>query len=185
MIYARLSYNTQNWQRPSGPIGKSRNQGIHEFDFGFGFEEWLHSNQFILPDKEGAKYHYGYVEGIHKNYSLGDEQDVLTLFTINCTTRQRFWVGEIKQWQAVDQAESLYIANQNPQLIHTMRNNVAAVTNNLPIAVNRFNQHVANQNGFQLFNIKWKAMKFQFDIKRPINRNNPLYNFYRFWLHRR
>ena len=185
MIYSRLSYNTLNWQQPSGPIGKSRNRGVHEFDFGFGFEEWFRSNQFLLPDKGGVKHHYGYLEGIHKNYRAGDEQDALTLFTINCTTRQRFWVGEIKRWQAVDQAESLYIVNQNPQLINTMMNNVVATTNNLAIAVNKFNQHVNNQNGFQLLNIKWKTMDFRFDINRPINGNNPVYNFYRFWLHRR
>ncbi len=185
MIYARLSYNTLNWNQPSGPNGKSRNLGVHEFDFGFGFEEWLCSDQLILSNKDGLKYHYGYLEGIHKNFRANDEQHALTLFTINCATGQRFWVGVIKQWRAVDQNESLFIINQNPQLINTMRDSVVAATNNLAIAVNKFNQHVTNQNGFQLFNIKWQAIQFQFDINRPINRNNSVYNLLRFWLHRR
>lgn len=185
MIYARLSYNTQNWSQPSGPNGKSRNRGVHEFDFGFGFEEWLFSDHLFLRDKEGVKYHYGYLEGIHKNYKPNDEQDSLTLFTINCSTSQRFWVGVMNQWQSVDHNESLFIVNQNPGLINAMRRNVVAVTNNYPVAVDKFNQHVTNQNGFQLFNIKWKSIEFNFDIDRPVRRNNPVYKLYRFWLHRR
>ena len=185
MIYARLSFNTHKWETPSGPHGKSRNIGVHEYDYGFGFEEWLHSKNHFLSDKEGKKYHFGYLEGIHKNYRIGDENDTLMLFTINCTARQRFFVGEIKQWQVVTPAESLNIVQQNPQLIVTMSNNVVVATNNFQPAINKFNQHVNNQNGFQLFNIKYKKMDFQFDIDNPIKNPHSVYTFYRFWLHRR
>ena len=185
MIYARLSYNTNNWQRPSGPSGKSRNHGVHEWDYRFGFEEWLRSKYLLLSDAEGKKYHYGYVEGIHKNYKVVDEHDILQLFTINCTNRQRFWVGKIKEWHRVSQGESNNITLQYPQLITSMRNDVVAATNNFPMALAKFDQHVNNLNGFQLFNIKYRELDYQFDANTHVSVANRVYKFYRFWFHRR
>lgn len=67
IILARLSYNTKRWTKPSGPEGKSKSQ-IHEHIYGFGFEEWIFNEKF--KDKDG--YHFGYIDGIRKNYRLCD-----------------------------------------------------------------------------------------------------------------
>lgn len=185
MIYTRLSYNTQDWHQPSGPNGKSRNKGVHEYDYKFGFEEWLCSENCFLPDENGERYHYGYLEGIHKNYKQGDENDSLFLFTIQCATKQRFKVAEIKVWKKVDPSESHYIAQQNPMLVKSMKNNISVVTNNFQMAITKFNLHVNNQNGFQLFNIKYKKINFEINANNLPIEKDQICNFNRFWLYRR
>ncbi len=185
MIYARLSYNKNNWETPSGPYGKSRNRGVHECDYGFGFEEWLFSKKNMLSDKDGKKYHFGYLEGINKNYKQGDENESLVLFTINNNLHQRFIVGEIKIWQKVDANESLLIVQNNPELIEEMREQVAAVTNNNFIALDKFDLHRHNGNDHQLFNIKFDEIDFDFKIDNPVNQDHNIIKFNRFWLYRR
>lgn len=181
MIYARLSYNTNNWQNQSGPYGKSRNLGVHEYDYGFGFEEWLFSQNHLLSDKNEKKYHYGYLEGINKNYKQGDENESLVLFTINNNLHQRFIVGEIKIWQKVDVNESSQIVENYPEIINEMREQVDNTTNNNVVALNKFDLHRNNQNGHQLFNIKFEEKDLYFEI----NQNDIINNFNRFWLYRR
>ena len=185
MIFTRLSYNTLNWERPSGLVGKSKNIGVHENDYRFGFEEWIRSNDCFLIDKEEKKFHFGYIEGIHKNYKGDDENDRLILFTINCGTCQRFIVGEIKSWNFVTPEESLWIVNQYPQSIISMRDELVRATNNFQPAINKFNQHADSQNGFQLFNIKYNSMNYYFNSKNPINIDNGVQKLNRFWLYRR
>lgn len=184
MTYTRLSYNSNNWENPSGPIGKSRNRGVHEYDYGFGFEEWLFSKNHFLLDKNGEKCCYGYLEGINKNYTEGDENEPLVLFTINNNLHQRFIVGEIKIWQPINEIESANLIQQNPELIETMREQVAESTNNNVVALEKFDFHRDNQNGHQLFNIKFKQISFIFNTNNPVNNNHVINRFNRFWLYR-
>ncbi len=144
MIYTRLTFNNREWQLPSGHYGKSRNTNTHECEFGFGFEEWLFSENHVLLDKDGKKYHYGYLEGINKNFNIGDENDSLTLFTINNTTRQRFIIGVINEWKSISPEESSIIVQQNPVLIYSMREQVRAVVPNPISSVDKFNNHANN-----------------------------------------
>jgi len=191
MIYARLSYNKNNWETPSGPYGKSRNRGVHECDYGFGFEEWLFSKKNILSDKDGKKYHFGYLEGINKNYKQGDENESLVLFTINNATHQRFIVGEIKSWQPINEIESTNLVQQKPELIDSMREEVRLVTPHPQLSINKFNKHLNNHielgatKPLQLFNIKFEVFDYRFDSDNPINNIHIINNFNRFWLHRR
>lgn len=189
MIYARLSYNNNNWIFPSGQSGKSRNNYTHEGQFGFGFEEWLFSKDHFLLDEKKEEYHYGYIEGIHKNYEKGDEKELLKLFTINNDLKQRFIVAKITKWEYVSPKESLFIVNQNRELIKSMRNQVGTATANPIVSLNQFDQHKNNtQNGkncLQLFNIKFKKFKYVFDKNKPVNKTHEINKFNRFWLHRR
>lgn len=184
MIYARLSYNTQNWHTPSGPEGKSRTPGVHEYDYRFGFEEWLCSPNCYLEDKEGKEFRFAYIQGISKNYRVGDENEVLFLFTINCQLHQRFNVGEIKKWEYVTPEESLWIVNQYPQLIDLMRNQLIQAIGHFQLAINRFDHAVGNHNGLQLFNIKYRRLDYRFNPARKSN-INAITSLKRFWLHRR
>lgn len=185
MIYARLSYNTNNWEYPSGTLGKSKNIGVHEFDYGFGFEEWLLSKRNILIEKDDKEYHFGYLEGINKNFKQDDENESVVLFTINNNLHQRFIVGEIKKWQKVSSDESLYIVNQYPEIINEMRVQVAEATNNNFIALDKFDLHRHNENDHQLFNIKFDKINFAFNIDNPVNQGRIINSFNRFWLYRR
>lgn len=191
MIYTRLTFNNRKWQLPSGQYGKSKNRDTHECEFGFGFEEWLFSENHVLNGHDGKKYHYGYLEGINKNYRHGDSNDSLTLFTINNTTRQRFIVGVINEWESISPEESAIIVQQNPVLIDSMREQVRAVVPNPQLSVNKFNNHsnnnieAATNNQMQLFNIKFKTIDFSFNANNPLEKIHTISKFNRFWFYRR
>lgn len=191
MIYTRLTFNNTKWKLPSGQYGKSKNRDTHECEFGFGFEEWLFSENHVLLDKDGKKYHYGYLEGINKNYRHGDSYDSLTLFTINNTTRQRFIVGVINEWESISPEESAIIVQQNLVLIDSMREQVRAVVPNPQSSVDKFNNHANNNmeaatnKPTQLFNIKFKTIDFSFDANNPLEKTHTISKFNRFWFYRR
>lgn len=189
MIYARVSYNTNNWIFPSGLSGKSRNNYTHEAQYGFGFEEWLFSKDHFLLDEKKEEYHYGYIEGIHKNYEKGDEKEPLKLFTINNDLKQRFIVAEITKWEYVYPNESSYIVNQNLGLVTGMKRQVETATGNSVIPLNQFDKHANNnQNGnkyLQLFNIKFKKFEYVFDKNKPVHKSHEINKLNRFWLYRR
>ena len=185
MIYTRLSYNTNSWESLSGSYGKSRNRGVHEFDYGFGFEECLFSKSNVLTGNDGNKQHFGYIEGINKNYRNGDENESLVLFTINNTLHQRFIVGEIMKWKIVSPEESAFLVLHNFELIETMREQVAEATNNNVVALYKFDLHRHNENGHQLFNVKYEGIDFTFNIDNPVNQGHITNKFNRFWLYRR
>jgi hypothetical protein len=144
MIYARLSYNTNNWNFPSGLSGKSKNNYTHEGQYGFGFEEWLFSKDHLLLSENKDEYYYGYIEGIHKNYKKEDEEEALILFTINSVLKQRFIVAEITEWEYVCRNESSYIVNQNLGLVKGMKRQVGTATGNALISMNQFDKHANN-----------------------------------------
>ena len=191
MIYTRLTFNNNGWGFPSGNFGKSKNKNTHEYKYGFGFEEWLFSETHIISDENEKKYHYGYLEGINKNYKKEDKTDSLTLFTINNTTRQRFIVGVIKEWEILSPEDSAIIVQQNPVLIDSMREQVRAVVPNPQLSVEKFNKHVNNnidtgtKKPMQLFNIKFETFDFIFDANIPVGKIHLIAKFNRFWLHRR
>jgi hypothetical protein len=192
MIHTRLTFNNREWQLPSGKYGKSKNRDTHECEFGFGFEEWLFSENHVLIDSDGKKYHYGYLEGINKNYRHGDSNDSLTLFTINNTTRQRFIVGVINNWVKLSPEESAIIVQQNPEIIDSMIEQLRAVVPNPnpQLSVDKFNKHVNNvldvnaNRPMQLFNIKFETVDFTFNANNPVEKTHLIAKFNRFWLHR-
>ena len=97
---------------------------------------------------------------------------------------QRFIVARIEDWEKVTQAESGYIVTQNPPLIDNMLGDVINATGDFPNAIAKFNQHVINLNGFQLFNIKYKNCICLFNSITPLGNNHICHNLNRFWLYR-
>ena len=47
---ARICWNTNNWERPSGSYGKSTVESSYENFSGYGYEEWLLDNSKIMPN---------------------------------------------------------------------------------------------------------------------------------------
>jgi len=180
-IITRLSLNTSGWHQPSGATGKSRNR-IHEQIYGFGFEEWLFNKSFTLKDEKGEIWHFGYIEGIHKNHRPGDENFTLQLFTIDARTRRRYIVAEINEWKKLSANESTNLIIQNCNLIDQMKNDLIQLNN--PRAIEKFLQHQNNQKTYQLFNIKFKDFSYCYDTANPVDRTNRIYKLNRFWLHR-
>lgn len=105
---ARICWNTNSWQYPSGPSGKSKNKKAYELEVGYGHEEWLLDTSKLIDG-----YHYSYIQAIgqHREKYLNNAYNI-SLYSINSKTKDRWWLGEIKSVEVVDQKESKkYIEN--------------------------------------------------------------------------
>ena len=87
---------------PSGRSGKSTNKESYEYQNGYGHEEWLLDTTKLING-----YHYGYIQaiGTHRDTYLGQTFDV-SLYSINNDTKQRWWLGEVKNLEVVPVEES-------------------------------------------------------------------------------
>lgn len=101
----RICWNENGWEHPSGIYGKSKGK-TYERDYGFGVEEWLLDTTKLI---EG--YHYGYVQALKKAKQFVDQSLDLHLFTFNGATRQRFWLGVIRNLIPVSTNQSKKVFN--------------------------------------------------------------------------
>ena len=60
---ARICWNTNNWEKPSGIQGKSTYKDAHEYIKGYGYEEWLFDFQRLING-----WHYAYLRPIQRNW---------------------------------------------------------------------------------------------------------------------
>jgi hypothetical protein len=109
--YARVCWNSKGWTQASGKLGKSQTPvssaaAIQERDQGFGSEEWL-----LDIDKTIDGFHYGRLEPLHTRSGkhLGKTYH-LTLFTLNGTENQWYWVARIENAEVITPEESQDIA---------------------------------------------------------------------------
>ncbi len=98
---ARLCWNEFNWQKPSGKESKSKNIDSHEYQKGYGHEEWL-----LDMDKIIDGYHYGFIQCFNSRSDFSGMKYNLSLFTINGKTKERYWIGEINEIEVISEKES-------------------------------------------------------------------------------
>ena len=116
----RICWNTENWERPSGPEGKSKDEDSYEQRHHFGHEEWLFDKRMILSDG----YLYGYLQALRRpDCHKGKTYDI-HLFSINSDTQDRLYVGCLRnaevltdeqQDDAAKECEDLYLERQMDQ----------------------------------------------------------------------
>lgn len=88
---ARLCWNSDFWQGPTGRKGKSRNRKSYEHLHGFGHEEWLFNRGTLL---DGWK--YGFVQALnHSHAKYAGKSLGLLLYAIDGDTNLRYWAGVI------------------------------------------------------------------------------------------
>ena len=99
---ARICWNTNYWQKPSGAEGKSKNKKAYEKLTGYGHEEWLLDTEKIIDG-----YHYAYLQaiGAHRDKYIGKKFNI-SLYSINNDTKERWWIGEIKSVEVITPKES-------------------------------------------------------------------------------
>jgi hypothetical protein len=89
----RLSWNTNNWEIPSGHSWKVSNQGksqiAYENQYGYGHEEWLFNERFRIDG-----YQYGYIRGVNNLSADIEKIDQVSLYTIR-DDKQRCLVGNL------------------------------------------------------------------------------------------
>ena len=122
---ARLCWNTDFWQQPTGREGKSHDPDSYEAEVGFGHEEWLFDLGMLI---DGWK--YGYVQALHHSHEKYQGQQLgLLLYTIDSRTKRRFWVGAIDRADVLTDAEAQHGANELRKRgwLKAMREQVAAL----------------------------------------------------------
>lgn len=124
---ARLCWNTNEWRRPSGRKGKSKNKS-YEQEKGFGHEEWLLDDSKIMPDG----YHYCFLEplNVKSDKHYGKIYDI-HLFTIS-PTKQRVYIGCLKNavGVSIEDSKQVYKYYQNKGWIDEMKQDVLYVEGN-------------------------------------------------------
>lgn len=90
---ARICWNTNGWERPSGPVGKL--QKGFEGEKGFGHEEWLFDRSRICDDG----YHYGFLQCL--NGKSFDGKILLHLYS-KSPEQKTLYVGYIRDAEYVD-----------------------------------------------------------------------------------
>lgn len=105
---ARICWNANNWQFPSGKAGKvaSGSSGAYETKTGYGHEEWLFDVSKLVNG-----YHYAYIQAIgqHREKYEGEKFNI-SFYTINSAKKERWWLGEIHNVHVVssDESRSVY-----------------------------------------------------------------------------
>lgn len=143
---ARIAYNTMNWLCPSGAYGKSSNPDNHEAKYGYGYEEWLLDFGKRIDD-----HHYGFLEPVRTNLNAYQGQTFnVWLYAINAITKERFWVGFIRNMQVLtrDQVETAWTHYERKGWLDEMRQQI----NHVAPEEHDFSDHIGNA----IFNIRFK-----------------------------
>jgi len=103
----------------------------------------------------------------------------LQLYSIDARTKNRYIVAEINEWRKISHKDYSAIIIQHPNLIYQMQSDLGVINNGK--AISAFNSNAANS---QLFNIMYKDFTYQFNLNKPLSKNNQIYNLHRFFLYR-
>lgn len=107
---ARICWNANNWQFPSGKAGKVANgsSNAYETKTGYGHEEWLFDVSKLVNG-----FHYAYIQAIgqHREKYEGEKYNI-SFYAINSAKKERWWLGEIHNIHVVsaDESETVYAA---------------------------------------------------------------------------
>lgn len=170
---ARIAYNEEGWQRPSGPYGKSKSKDSHEGKYGFGNEEWLFDKERLIDG-----YHYAFLEPIYKYYDrYKGRKFYITLYTIDADSRRRYWVGEIKDLEVISKEEAMLVWDhyEKKGWLSSMQDEIKIVGGRL--------DNFQNKNVFQLFNVRFKASNgMLYDTPIEVSADNPIFKINRYVL---
>lgn len=141
----RITWNTENWQRPSGPAGKSLYSGAYEANTGYGHEEWLFDKTTIIDG-----FHYGFLQSLN----LGTDKHVgmvynISLFTVN-NLGKKYEVGTIRSAECISKGLSgdIYSIYKSKGWLNRMEDDLL----NVNADVKKFRQTTADQ----FFNIRFQ-----------------------------
>ncbi len=146
----RLCWNECGWENPSGIAKQLENSDTFCAINGFGFEEWLFSNDFLVDG-----YRYGFVQGVKDSQKkLAGQTINVYFYTID--QKQRYYVGEITNCHVltVNSAEDILSKMENRGIVKRMISEVYSVNGNAGYIDE---MAYKKKNGLELFNIRFKA----------------------------
>lgn len=139
---ARICWNDNGWQNPSGSSGKSKNDN-YESENGYGHEEWLLNREQICSNG----YHYAFLEPLRKSSFDGKKDIHLYAYTPD---NQKQYIGCIIDAEYVDKEESRQIWTE-----YTNRGWAQSMRKTL-----QENGINVSANWTTVFNIKFRFEKF-------------------------
>jgi len=98
---ARICWNTEYWQKPTGKKGKVSDSDAFEAKYGYGHEEWLFDLTAVV---DGWK--YGFIQALNKSRNYAGEVINLLFYTIDNKSRSRYWVAAAKNVEVLLPEES-------------------------------------------------------------------------------
>jgi hypothetical protein len=100
----RLTWNSNNWECPSGHAWREKDQGnssiAYENQYGYGHEEWLFNERYRIDG-----YQYGYIRGVNNLPSDVEIIDQIALYTIR-DDKQRCLVGNLYNVEIIEGIET-------------------------------------------------------------------------------
>jgi len=164
---ARICWNEFNWQRPSGPNGKSKDKKSYELQTGYGHEEWLFDTEKIINS-----YHYGYLQQVKDKY----KGKIFSIFfySINSQTREKWWIGRIKEVEIISKDESSAIYDE-----YKKRGWINEMVSQLKI-VGADSKAFSNVSSESFFNLKYKIdnLKLEDSPLRVSNDDKSIKSYY-------
>lgn len=131
MLYkiCRLCPNTARWTRPTEKIGE--NKKAYTSKFGFGFEEWLNREDWLLsgyPDLEG-EWRYVHVQGMLTKHNAHEGQTTSILFYVKESGRKPQAVAYLENAYVIDELEAAWAAKQfaKKRWLHLMHEEVKVI----------------------------------------------------------
>lgn len=167
---ARICWNTRNWREPAGPDGKSKSKDSHEFENGYGHEEWIFDF-----DRQIEGYHYGFLQALNtKNRIHAGKTYDITLYTIDGFNNEKYWVGKIENVEVLtdEQARKAFKHYQKQGWLAVMESQLKRVGAN----VRNFSQW----ENLGLLNCRFRHTDYNpvQDSPRPFAKNEKLRNFH-------
>lgn len=99
----RISYNTVDWRRPNGDAAKYEQRGSYNQKFGFGHEDWLFREEWLIDG-----WRYAFLQGVGKSTNrlrkAGTPFNV-RLFCIDSDKRRRY-VADIGQVECLGERQA-------------------------------------------------------------------------------
>lgn len=172
--YARITWNDNEWVKPSGRHGKSKNDS-HEKKYGYGHEEWLFNVDRVIDG-----YIYSRLEPIHteKDKHVGNVYDIY-LYSHNQDENNWYRVGRISNVEVITQQQSKDISKEYKKRFW-FKQQLAELSIHDDIAVDNFNKWPENDR----FNIRFRPEEINIDLQLfpdtvtpPTNRYNLLSEF--------
>lgn len=150
---ARICWNTNEWQYPSGDEGKSSGKFAYEQIQHFGHEEWLFDRTKVIDG-----YHYGFLQPINSNCFRNKDFNI-HLITFSKETG-KLYLGIINNVHCLteEEADKAYKAYKKNGWIKEMKEAVSVVGGN-PKGLDTESIHV--------FNVRFKFEDVHVDFNSP------------------
>ena len=166
----RLTFNSKDWQQPSGAYGKCPGDNNWECRAGFGFEEWYRNKDF-QRDENGQIWQYGYWQ-CFKNpdtLSAGVYED-FTVYTRECPQGCK---GNNKgKWYTVARYKKVVVltAEERIEAVQHFNNQIQHIRQTLQnMGLDVINYFDGQPDGFPQLNIKFliEDEEYVFQAKQP------------------